>query len=182
MSFLASSTPLGFELNVPVIRSCAEDTGPSSSEPECSTVEPQHHSNIRTHEGSRIIRSNTNQGLEEIFPGPQVISILNPRIVNKSVYSQMAMACHDYTNKLSYRLVSSSEKLELKSQIGSSQKPMSIKPNTPAMTKKSCKSRSNSAGLTGRKGKVAEDGDYLAHGTGIPRYDTRSSSWMSSLR
>jgi len=85
----------------------------------------------------------------------------------------MAMACHDYTNKLSYNF-SPSTKAYQSTMTGSGPKPDRsghLKPTLPVVTKKSYKSRisSNGISVSGRKGKLAEDPDYLAHGTGIPR-------------
>lgn len=83
----------------------------------------------------------------------------------------MAMACHDYTNKLSYNFAPCAKPYQ-STMTGSAQK---TKPTLPIVSKKSYKSRTTTTttttGASGRKGKTTEDPDYLAHGTGIPRYE-----------
>ena len=175
MTSLASSASFGHEVNVAVGRTCSSDSSPSCHDLEYLTAEPATQPNFGSFESSPAVRPNFNQHQvldESVFPVPQLMGILNPQEVNGSVHSHMAMACHDYTNKLSYTLAPLTEKPELKSQTGSSHKLSTIKATLPLMVKKkSYKNRTIAVGLTGRKGKVAEDRDYLAHGTGIPRYD-----------
>jgi hypothetical protein len=114
---------------------------------------------------------------EEVFrpptSTPPTVHRLPPRGQGVSVHSHMAMACHDYTNKLSYTLTTSSTNSNHNFVSGPT--PKSEKPKTKVSTlpvvvaKKSHKSRSSVSGTSGRKAKSAEDPDYLAHGTGIPR-------------
>ena len=102
---------------------------------------------------------------------------LPSRVIGMRVHSQMAMACHDYTNKMSYTLTSTNHSYTttttsaphaVKTSKMSNAKSQSL--SLSNCTRKNLKSRSNpSTTLNGRKGKVAEDPDYLAHGTGIPR-------------
>ena len=136
----------------------------------------QQQTSIMTFDSCAASRSNfhhhaVHQMPEESFQTPSNNSAprLPPRVMGMSVHSHMAMACHDYTNKLSYTLTSSN-KPNCNLGPGSAQKPgKSVKLSMPVVTKKSHKSRSSASGSSGRKGKLSEDPDYLAHGTGIPR-------------
>lgn len=114
---------------------------------------------------------------EEVFrpptSNPPTVHRLPTRVQGVSVHSHMAMACHDYTNKLSYTLTTSSTNSNhhfVSVPATKSEKSKSKVSTLPVVvTKKSHKSRSSVSGTSGRKGKSAEDPDYLAHGTGIPR-------------
>ncbi len=77
------------------------------------------------------------------------------------------MACHDYTNKLMQSSSNSSSDHHLSQ---SQSRPTPIRSSHPKSTlKKGNKARTSMSHGSHKKAKI-ESADYLAHGTGIPRY------------
>jgi hypothetical protein len=148
-------------------RSCSDDMNVLGVELDSLMGEPGPNS-ITSLEGRPTLRPSFNPPAaavtDDFFPAPAAISRLNPRVINLTVQSRMAMACHDYTNKLSYTLTPVSAKPAC--QAGAQKPDKSAK---PVVSKKSYKSRTGASSSSGRKAKTNEDPDYLAHGTGIPR-------------